>query len=113
MCCCHEQHGPDVRGRCCQSCCRSACGWGLARDILHLVTAWKELLAVFVAVGQHRWWRLSLVTVFPAYVLAGLIPAFHGWPEDVTTVAWSLVVVALFVDLVRTGRRLSVTDRSR
>jgi hypothetical protein len=80
---------------------------------LDLVTAWKELLAVFETVSQHRWWRLSMITVFSAYWLAQLIPALHGWPEDVTNVAVTLVFVAVFVDLVRTGRRLDVTDRSR
>jgi hypothetical protein len=37
----------------------------------------------------------------------------QGWPEDVAYVALTFVMVALFVDLVRTGRRLDAIDRSR
>ena len=46
-----------------------------------------------------------MITVFPAYWLAQLIPALHGWPEDVTNVAVTPVFAAVFVDLVRTGGR--------
>lgn len=44
----------------------------------------KGLRAAFQAavqeVGQRRWVRLSMVTVWPAYGISSLIPALRGWP---------------------------------
>jgi hypothetical protein len=67
-----------------------------------LPAEWK---AAFQQVGQHRWWRLSLVTVLPAYVAAWLIPALHGWPRTTINGIWLLVVLALYVDLAVSYRR--------
>jgi hypothetical protein len=67
-----------------------------------LPAEWK---AAFQQVGQHRWWRLSLVTVSPAYVAAQLIPALHGWPRTTIEGIWVSVLLALYVDLAISWRR--------
>ncbi|HEX6526826.1 MAG TPA: hypothetical protein VF070_43450 [Streptosporangiaceae bacterium] len=58
-----------------------------------------EWMAAFQEVGQHRWWRLSLVTAFPGYWAAQLIPTLHGWPRTTTEGICLLVILALYVDL--------------
>ena len=64
-----------------------------------------EWMAAFQQVSQHRWWRLSLVTVLPAYGAAWLIPALHGWPRNTIEGIWLLVVLGLYVDLAISWRR--------
>ena len=72
-----------------------------------------EWTAAFQQVGQHRWWRLSLVTVLPAYGAAWLIPALHGWPRNTIEGIWLLVVLGLFVDLAISWRRQLKAARDR
>jgi hypothetical protein len=70
-----------------------------------------ELKAAFQEVGQHRWWRLSLVTALPAYWAAWLIPALHGWPRNTIEGIWLLALMALYVDLAISYRRQRKTAR--
>jgi hypothetical protein len=70
-------------------------------------------VAAFQEVGQHRWWRLSLVTVLPAYGAAWLIPALHGWPRTTIEGIWFLVLLALYVDLAISYRRQLKAARDR
>lgn len=72
-----------------------------------------EWMAAFQQVGQHRWWRLSLVTVLPAYGAAWLIPALHGWPRTTIEGIWLLVLLALFADLAISWRRQLKAARDR
>jgi len=72
-----------------------------------------EWMTAFQQVGQHRWWRLSLVTVLPAYGAAWLIPALHGWPRNTIEGIWLLVVLGLFVDLAISWRRQLKAARDR
>ena len=72
-----------------------------------------EWTAAFQEVGKHRWWRLSLVTVLPAYVAARLIPALHGWPRTTTEGIWFVVLLALYVDLAISWRRQVKAARDR
>lgn len=64
-----------------------------------------EWIAAFQKVGQHRWWKLSLVTVLPAYVAGWFIPALYGWPRNTIEGIWLLVLLALYVDLAISYRR--------
>jgi hypothetical protein len=72
-----------------------------------------EWVAAFQEVGQHRWWRLSLVTVLPAYGAAWLIPALRGWPRTTIEGIWLLVLLALYVDLAISYRRRLKAVRER
>jgi hypothetical protein len=72
-----------------------------------------EWMAAFQQVGQHRWWRLSLVTVLPAYLAAWLIPALYGWPRTTINGIWLLVLLALYVDLAISYRRQLKAARDR
>lgn len=78
------QGGPAVR----RDCSRWSCLWGATLDASH-----------------HRWWRLSIVTVFPGYLVTHLIQEFQGWPRDVLTYAWVSVIAALWVDMAVSYRR--------
>ena len=72
-----------------------------------------EWMAAFQQVGQHRWWRLSLVTVLPAYGAAWLIPALHGWPRNTIEGIWLMVLLGLYVDLAISWRRQLKAARDR
>jgi ribosomal protein L7/L12 len=75
-----------------------------------LPAEWK---AAFQQVSRHRWWRLSLLTVLPAYVAAWFIPALHGWPRTTINGIWSLVLLGLYVDLAISWRRQLKAARDR
>ncbi|MBO0837300.1 MAG: hypothetical protein J2P28_17580 [Actinobacteria bacterium] len=68
---------------------------------------------VFQEVAQHRWWRLSLVTVIPANGAAWFIPALHGWPRDTIQGLWLLFLLGFYVDLAITYRRHRRAPRDR
>ena len=72
-----------------------------------------EWMAAFQQVGEHRWVRLSLVTVFPAYGAAWFIPALQGWPRNTIEGIWLLVVLGLYVDLAVSWRRQLKAARDR
>jgi hypothetical protein len=72
-----------------------------------------EWTAAFQQVGQRRWWKLSAVTIFPAYVTAWLIPALHGWPRATIEGIWLLVFLAFYVDLAISWRRQVKEARNR
>lgn len=63
---------------------------------------WK---AAFQEACQHRWWKLSMVTVLPAYGISWLVPALHGWPRDTIEGIWLMAVLGLYVDLAISWRR--------
>lgn len=70
-------------------------------------------MAAFQEVSQHRWWRLSVVIVLPAYGAAWLIPALHGWPRNTIEGIWLLVILAVYVDLAISYRRHRKAARGR
>jgi hypothetical protein len=49
------------------------------------MTRWNFLRAAMHDASQHRWWRISLVTILPAYLAAQFVHAVPGWPRDVLT----------------------------
>jgi hypothetical protein len=73
----------------------------------------KDLKAAVQEVGQRRWLRLSVVTVLPAYWVAGLIPALRGWPRTTIGEIWLLVSWAACVGLAISWRRHWKAARDR
>jgi hypothetical protein len=66
---------------------------------------WSCLWGAILDASQHRWWRLSIVTVLPGYLVTHFIREFQGWPRDALTYAWMLVMTALWVDIAVSYRR--------
>jgi hypothetical protein len=60
---------------------------------------WQGFMAASREVGNHWWWRLSLITVMPAYGVTHLVPAFNGLPRAVTGWLWFVVILALWADM--------------
>lgn len=66
---------------------------------------WNCLWGAILDASQHRWWRLSIVTVLPGYLVTHFIQEFQGWPRGALTYAWMLVMTALWVDIAVSYRR--------
>lgn len=64
-------------------------------------------------VTQHRWWSLPLVIASPAYLVAWLIPALHGWPRNTIEGIWLLALLSFYVDLAISYRRHRKTAHDR
>lgn len=68
---------------------------------------------VFQEVTQHRWWRLSAVTLLPSYVVTWLIPALRGWPRNAIEGIWLLTLLGFYVDLAISYNRHRKAARDR
>lgn len=67
----------------------------------------------FQEVNHHRWWKLSMAAVLPAYGASWLIPALHGWPRTTIQGIWVMVLLGLYVDLAIAWRRQRKAARDR